>query len=41
MDLFKKCIGIVKKCLTYSKMDKSCVHDIVVSGGSPRIPKVQ
>ena len=41
MDLFKKCIGIVKKCLTYSKMDKSCVHDIVVSGGSSRIPKVQ
>ena len=41
MDLFKKFIGIVKKCLTYSKMDKSCVHDIVVSGGSSRIPKVQ
>ncbi|XP_023880465.1 heat shock cognate 70 kDa protein-like [Quercus suber] len=41
MDLFKKCIDIVKKCLTDSKMDKNCVHDVVVSGGSSRIPKVQ
>ena len=41
MDLFKKCMDIVKKCLTDSKMDKNCVHDVVVSGGSSRIPKVQ
>ncbi|KAL4621145.1 hypothetical protein ACB092_06G206900 [Castanea dentata] len=41
MDLFKKCIDIVKKCLTDSKMDKNCVHDVVVWGGSSRIPKVQ
>ncbi|XP_075669174.1 heat shock cognate 70 kDa protein-like [Castanea sativa] len=41
MDLFKKCIDIVEKCLTDAKMDKSCVHDVVVSGGSSRIPKVQ
>nr|XP_023883397.1 heat shock cognate 70 kDa protein-like [Quercus suber] len=41
MDLFRKCIDIVKKCLTDAKMDKSCVHDVVVTGGSSRIPKVQ
>ncbi|XP_023896881.1 heat shock 70 kDa protein 4-like [Quercus suber] len=41
MELFKKCIDIVKKCLTDSKMDKNCVHDVVVSGRSSRIPKVQ
>ena len=41
MDLFKKCIDIVKKCLTDSKMDKNCVHDVVVSSSSSRIPKVQ
>ena len=41
MDLFKKCIDIVKKCLTDSKMDKNCVHDVVVLGCSSRIPKVQ
>ena len=41
MDLFKKCIDIVEKCLTDAKMDKSCVGDVVVSGGSSRIPKVQ
>ena len=40
-DLFKKCIDIVEKCLTDAKMDKSCVDDVVVSGGSFRISKVQ
>ncbi|KAK9989779.1 hypothetical protein SO802_030018 [Lithocarpus litseifolius] len=38
MDLFRKCIDIVEKCLTDAKMDKSCVHDVVVTGGSSRIP---
>jgi heat shock protein 1/8 len=41
MDLFRKCIDIVEKCLTDAKMDKNCVHDVVVTGGSSRIPKVQ
>jgi heat shock protein 1/8 len=36
MDLFRKCIDIVEKCLTDAKMDKSCVHDVVVTGGSSR-----
>ncbi|XP_030931625.1 heat shock cognate 70 kDa protein-like [Quercus lobata] len=41
MDLFMKCIAIVEKCLTDANMDKSCVHAVVLSGGSSRIPKVQ
>jgi heat shock protein 1/8 len=41
MDLFKKSIELVENCLTDAKMDKSGVHDIVLTGGSSRIPKVQ
>ncbi|XP_050250448.1 heat shock cognate 70 kDa protein-like [Quercus robur] len=41
IDLFRKCIDIVEKCLSDAKMDKSCVHVVVLSGGSSRIPKVQ
>ena len=41
MDLFKKCIEPVEKCLADAKMKKSCVHDIVLTGGSSRIPKLQ
>ncbi|KAM3745875.1 hypothetical protein ACB098_06G160700 [Castanea mollissima] len=31
MDLFKKCIDIVEKCLSDAKMDKSCVDVVVLS----------
>jgi L1 cell adhesion molecule like protein len=41
MDLFRKCMEPVEKCLRDSKMDKSTVHEIVLVGGSTRIPKVQ
>ncbi|XP_047316222.1 heat shock cognate 70 kDa protein-like [Impatiens glandulifera] len=41
MDLFMKCMETVKKCLIDAKMDKSCVDDVVLIGGSTRIPKVQ
>ncbi|XP_059457865.1 heat shock cognate 70 kDa protein-like [Corylus avellana] len=41
MDLFKKSIELVEKCLTDAKMDKRGVHDVVLTGGSSRIPKVQ
>ncbi|KAH7547534.1 hypothetical protein FEM48_Zijuj01G0320000 [Ziziphus jujuba var. spinosa] len=41
MDLFRKCMEPVEKCLRDSKLDKSQVHDIVLVGGSTRIPKVQ
>ncbi|KAH9625934.1 hypothetical protein KSS87_021877 [Heliosperma pusillum] len=41
MDLFRKCMEPVEKCLSYAKMDKSSVHDVVLVGGSTRIPRVQ
>nr|XP_027186822.1 heat shock cognate 70 kDa protein-like [Cicer arietinum] len=41
MDLFEKCLEIVKSCLTDAKMDKSSVDDVVLVGGSSRIPKVK
>jgi heat shock protein 1/8 len=41
MDLFKMSIELVEKCLTDAKMDKRGVHDVVLTGGSSRIPKVQ
>ncbi|XP_020202906.1 heat shock 70 kDa protein [Cajanus cajan] len=41
MDLFRKCMEPVEKCLRDSKIDKSRVHDVVLVGGSTRIPKVQ
>mmetsp|Transcript_9914 Transcript_9914/g.44917 ORF Transcript_9914/g.44917 Transcript_9914/m.44917 type:complete len:682 (+) Transcript_9914:165-2210(+) len=41
MDLFRKCMEPVEKCLRDSKIDKSAVHEIVLVGGSTRIPKVQ
>ncbi|XP_058741889.1 heat shock cognate 70 kDa protein-like [Vicia villosa] len=41
MDLFNECMETVESCLTDSKMDKSRVDDVVLIGGSSRIPKVQ
>ncbi|KAF7124214.1 hypothetical protein RHSIM_Rhsim12G0185700 [Rhododendron simsii] len=41
MDLFRKCMEPVEKCLRDSKIDKSQVHEVVLVGGSTRIPKVQ
>ncbi|XP_074270766.1 heat shock cognate 70 kDa protein-like [Silene latifolia] len=41
LDLFEKCLIPVEKCLKDAKMGKTDVHDIVLVGGSTRIPKVQ
>ncbi|KAK6126982.1 hypothetical protein DH2020_039271 [Rehmannia glutinosa] len=41
MDLFMKCMDPVEKCLRDAKIDKSLVHEVVLVGGSTRIPKVQ
>ncbi|MBA0574671.1 hypothetical protein Goshw_001411 [Gossypium schwendimanii] len=41
MDLFRKCMEPVEKCLRDSKIDKSQVDEVVLVGGSTRIPKVQ
>ncbi|CAN6284731.1 unnamed protein product [Urochloa humidicola] len=39
--LFSKCTMALEKCFRDAKMDKSSVHDVVLVGGSTRIPKVQ
>jgi heat shock protein 1/8 len=39
-DLFKKCIAPLDMVLKDSKMSKSDIHDVVLVGGSTRIPKV-
>ena len=40
-DLFKGTLDPVEKALRDSKMDKSAINEIVLVGGSTRIPKVQ
>ena len=41
MDYFRKCMEPVEKVLRDSKLSESQVHEIVLVGGSTRIPKVQ
>ncbi|KAM1708265.1 hypothetical protein TB1_001331 [Malus domestica] len=41
MDFFNKCMEPVEKCLKDANMEVSSVHDVVLAGGSSRIPKVQ
>jgi len=40
-DLFRSTLAPVERVLSDSKMDKRAVHDVVLVGGSTRIPKVQ
>jgi len=40
-DLFKNCLNPVEKVLRDAKMDKGDVTEIVLVGGSTRIPKIQ
>lgn len=40
-DLFRSTMEPVEKALRDAKMDKGAIHDIVLVGGSTRIPKVQ
>ena len=41
MDLFQKCIFLLENIIKDAKMSKSNIHDIVLIGGSTRIPKIQ
>uniref|UniRef100_A0A0A9ZAK7 Heat shock 70 kDa protein cognate 2 n=1 Tax=Lygus hesperus TaxID=30085 RepID=A0A0A9ZAK7_LYGHE len=41
MDLFRQTISPVERALNDAKMDKGTIHDVVLVGGSTRIPKVQ
>lgn len=40
-DLFRSTMDPVEKAIRDAKMDKASIHDIVLVGGSTRIPKVQ
>ena len=40
-DLFRKCMGPVEQVLKDAKLGKGDVHDVVLVGGSSRIPRVQ
>ncbi|CAF4396384.1 unnamed protein product, partial [Adineta steineri] len=40
-DLFRSTLEPVEKALRDAKMDKSSIHEIVLVGGSIRIPKIQ
>ena len=41
MDLFRGCLTPVELVLRDAKMDKASIHEVVLVGGSTRIPKVQ
>ncbi|XP_050304050.1 heat shock 70 kDa protein cognate 2-like [Anthonomus grandis grandis] len=41
MDLFRSTLQPVEKALNDAKLDKSAIHDVVLVGGSIRIPKIQ
>ncbi|CAB0031017.1 unnamed protein product [Trichogramma brassicae] len=40
-DLFRATLEPVEKALTDAKLDKRAIHDVVLVGGSTRIPKIQ
>jgi len=40
-DLFRSCLSPCEKVLQDSKLDKQSVHEVVLVGGSTRIPRVQ
>jgi L1 cell adhesion molecule like protein len=41
MDIFRKTVEPVEKVLRDAKMDKGSIHEVVLVGGSTRIPKIQ
>lgn len=41
MDLFRSTLVPVEKALNDAKLDKGSIHDVVLVGGSTRIPKIQ
>jgi L1 cell adhesion molecule like protein len=40
-DLFQNCLKPVEKVLSDAKMSKSDIHEVILVGGSTRVPKVQ
>lgn len=40
-DLFNKALGLVRQVLVDAKMEKGKIHEVVLAGGSSRIPKIR
>ena len=40
-DIFRRCMDSVERALRDANLDKSEIHDVLLVGGSTRIPKVQ
>ncbi|KAL9164017.1 hypothetical protein ABFS82_06G078900, partial [Erythranthe guttata] len=40
-DLFSKCVELVEQCLSDAKIEKGSVDDIILVGGSTRVPKIR
>ena len=40
-NLFEKCMDVIKKLLTDSKIDKSKIKNVILIGGASRMPKMQ
>lgn len=40
-DIYRRCMDCVEKAMRDSQLDKSKIHEIVLVGGSSRIPKLQ
>lgn len=41
LPVYKRCLDVVKRALTDSKLKVSEIHDVIMVGGSSRIPKVR
>nr|QIQ19555.1 heat shock protein 70-5 [Sogatella furcifera] len=41
MDMFRSTLAPVERALQDAKLDKGAIHDVVLVGGSTRIPKIQ
>ena len=40
-DLFRRCMEPVEKTIRDAKLDKASINEVVLVGGSTRIPKIQ
>ncbi|CAI9097399.1 OLC1v1033814C1 [Oldenlandia corymbosa var. corymbosa] len=41
LDLFRKCMEPLEKCLRDAGMERNSIHEVVLVGGSTQIPKIQ
>ena len=41
MPFFRSCLDMVERCMRDAKLDKSAIDQVVLVGGSSRIPKIQ